>query len=57
MKLSVQASQYWTNLENKRAVRGQLSIDTWNGIKEELEAKYVPSYGQLTSIHLGNKSV
>ena len=42
MKLSDQASQYWTNLENKRAARGWPLIDTWDRMKEELETKYVP---------------
>ena len=43
MKLSSQASQYWTNLENRRAARGRPPIDTWDRMKEELETKYVPS--------------
>ena len=41
MKLSGQASQYWTNLENRRAALGRLTIDTWDMMKEELETKYV----------------
>ena len=41
MKLSDQASQYWTNLENRGAVRGRPSIDTCDRMKEELDAKYV----------------
>jgi len=63
MKLSGQASQYWTNLENRRAARGRPPIDTWDRMKEELETKYVPpsfsarlmdNWHQLTQ---GNKSV
>ena len=42
MKLSGQASQYWTNLENRRATRGRPPIDTSDRMKEELETKYVP---------------
>ena len=42
MKLSGQASQYWTNLENKHATRSRPPIDTWDRMKEELETKYVP---------------
>jgi len=42
MKLSDQTSQYWANLENKRAVRGRPPIDTCDRMKEELEIKYVP---------------
>ena len=42
MKLSGQVSQYWTNLENKRAAQGQSLIDTWYRMKEELKTKYVP---------------
>ena len=38
MKLSDQASQYWTNL----STRGRPSIDIWDMMKEELETKYVP---------------
>jgi len=42
MKLSGQTSQYWTNLENRRATRGRSPTDTWDKMKEELETKYVP---------------
>jgi len=42
MKLSGQANQYWTNLENRRAARGRPPIDTWYRMKEELKTKYVP---------------
>jgi len=41
MKLSGQASQYWTNLENKWAARGWPPIETWDRMKEELEIEYV----------------
>jgi len=45
MKLSGQASQYWTNLKNWRAAQGRPPIDTWDRMKEELEIKYVlPSF-------------
>jgi len=40
--LSGQASEYWTNLENRRAARGRPQIDTWDKMKEELERNYVP---------------
>ena len=42
MKLSDQASQYWIDLENRRAAWGWPPIDTWDRMKEELETKYVP---------------
>jgi len=42
MKLTGQASQYWTNLVNMRAARDQESIDTWRRMKDELKGKYVP---------------
>ena len=42
MKLSGQASQYWTTLQNMRATRGRSLIDTCDRMKEELEIKYVP---------------
>jgi len=42
MRLFGQASQYWTNLKNRRVARGRPPIDTWNRMKEELETKYVP---------------
>jgi len=42
MKLSGQANQYWTNLENRRVARGRPPIDTCDKMKEELETKYVP---------------
>ena len=45
MKLSGQASQYWTNLESRHAARGRPPIDIWDRMKEELEIKYVsPSF-------------
>jgi len=42
MKLFIQLSQYWTNLENRRANWDRPSIDTWDMMKEELETKNVP---------------
>jgi len=42
MKLTGQASQYWTNLVNMRSARDLEPIDTWRRIKDELEGKYVP---------------
>jgi len=42
MKLSGQTSQYWTNLKNRHAARGQSLINTWDRMKEELKTKYVP---------------
>jgi len=42
MKLFDQASQYWTNIEKRRAARDRPPIDTWDGMKKELETKYVP---------------
>ena len=35
-------SQYWTNLENRRATWDRPPIDTWDRMKEKLETKYVP---------------
>ena len=62
MQLSGQASQYWNNVENRRAARDRPPIDIWDRMKEELETKYAsPSF----SAHLmdnwhqytqGNKS-
>ena len=42
MKLTGQASQYWTNLVNMRTTREQEPIDTWRRMKDELKGKYVP---------------
>ena len=42
MKLSDQANQYWTNLENRREAHSRPPIDTWDRMKEELKTKYVP---------------
>jgi len=42
MKLSSQTSQYFTNLENKRAARSRSPIDIWDRMKEELKTKYMP---------------
>ena len=42
VKLTGQASQYWTNLENIRAFWLQRSIKTWDMMKDELKGKYVP---------------
>jgi len=42
MKMSGQASQYWSNLENIRASRLQQPIETWEMLKDELKGKYVP---------------
>jgi len=39
MKLSGQASQYWTNLENRRAARGRPPIDTWDRMKRRVKNK------------------
>jgi len=40
MKLSGQASQYWTNIENRHPARGRPPIDdTWDRMKKELERK------------------
>ena len=45
MKLIGQASQYWTNFENRCRVRGHQLIDTWDRMKEDLKTKYVsPSF-------------
>jgi len=45
MKLTGQASQYWTNLENIRASRLQGPIETWDIIKYKLKGMYVlPSF-------------
>jgi len=45
MKLTGQASHYWTNLVNMCAARDQESIDTWWRMKNELRRKYVsPSF-------------
>ena len=45
MKLTCQASQYWTNLVNMRVARDQELIDTQRRIKDELKGKYVlPSF-------------
>ena len=63
MKLSGQASQYGTNLENRRATRGRPPIDTWDRMKEELDTKLVlPSFSArlMDNWHQhtqGNKSV
>jgi len=43
IKLTSQASQYWTNLEIMCAVCGQEPINTWHRMKDELRGKYVPS--------------
>jgi len=42
MKLTSQASQYWTKLENIRVSRLQRPIETWDMMKDELKGKYVP---------------
>jgi len=42
IKLSGKANQYWINLENRRAARSSPPINTWDGMKERLETKYVP---------------
>ena len=42
MKLSDQASQYWTNLEIIRAACDKKPINTWYRMKDELRGKYVP---------------
>ena len=42
MKLTGQASQYWTNLENICASRLQRPIKTWDMMKDDLKGKYVP---------------
>jgi len=45
MKLTDQASQYWTNLVNIRATHDQEPINTWLIMKDELRGKYViPSF-------------
>jgi len=62
MKLTGQASQYWTNLENIHASRLQWPIETWDMMKDELKGKYAPLFSdrlmdkwyQCTQ---GNKSV
>jgi len=57
MKLTDQASQYWTNLVNLRIECDQEPIDKWGRMKEELKGKYVPSlshapsHEQVASIH------
>ena len=43
MKLTGQASQYWTNLEIMCAAFDQETINTWHRIKNDLREKYVPS--------------
>ena len=42
MKLTGQASQFWTNMETLRASRAQRPIDTWPAMKDKLKGKYVP---------------
>ena len=42
LKLTSQASQYRTNVENMWATRLQRPIDTWELMKEEPKGKYVP---------------
>ena len=44
MKLTGQASQYWTNLVNMRAARDQEPIDSWRRMKDEFKGKYVPPW-------------
>jgi len=42
MKLTSQASQYWTNLKNIRTFRLQQPIEIWDMMKDELKGKHVP---------------
>jgi len=42
MKITGQASQYWTNLVNMLAARDPEPINTWRRMKDELKEKYVP---------------
>jgi len=43
MKLTSQASQYWTNLENICASQLQQLIETWDMMKDKLKSKYMSS--------------
>ena len=57
IKLTGQASQYWTNVENMRVARLQRLTDTWELMNDELKDKVCTtiflysSLGQVTLIH------
>ncbi|XP_073012262.1 uncharacterized protein [Typha latifolia] len=42
MKLTGKANQYWTNIETLREIRGELLIEIWVDMKNELKCKYLP---------------
>ncbi|XP_072987259.1 uncharacterized protein [Typha latifolia] len=42
MKLTGKANQYWTNVETLREIRGELPIEIWVDMKNELKRKYLP---------------
>ena len=45
IKLTGQASQYWTHIKNMRAARLYRPTDTWELMKDELKSKYMlPSF-------------
>jgi len=43
MKLTGQDGQYWKNLERVMRYRREDPVETWEGMKEKLRLKYVPS--------------
>ncbi|XP_072993886.1 LOW QUALITY PROTEIN: uncharacterized protein [Typha latifolia] len=42
MKLTGKANQYWTNVETLCEIRGELPIEIWVDMKNELKHKYLP---------------
>jgi len=61
MKLTGQASQYWTKCGEKATTLRQEPIDTWSYMKDELKGKYMPPHyykhlDRWRKIFQGNKS-
>ena len=43
MKLTGQVGQYWENFERMMRYRREDLVETWEGMKEKVMLKYVPS--------------
>jgi len=63
LRLRKYASLWWTNLCNKRIRERKLKIQTWETMKSNIKARFLPSsyvqnsYSQLHNLTLGNMSV